>query len=152
MSSTGIEGYFARHFANWEIRLPPEVVAERRAGHIFEHGWHIGYIWGCEDGDEYLEFLAQHRMTNDRHLRIYESGRVEHLEVAMPFVVLPKDASPAEHAELMAANAAEHGRISDDLRRRGLLPPVGENLPALDLNEALRSRRVDNIRGKDGKE
>jgi hypothetical protein len=46
-------------------------------------GWHVGYVWGREGGEEYLEVLAQHRMTNDRHFRLFASGRHETLPVAV---------------------------------------------------------------------
>lgn len=69
-----IERFFSDYFEHWKILLPPESVKERTSGHIFEHGWHIGYLWGIEDGEEYLEFLAQHRMTDDP-TAIFESLR-----------------------------------------------------------------------------
>ena len=49
----------------------------RRSGHVYAHGWHVGYIWGADDQGEYLEFLAQHRMTDDSHVRLYAAGRVQ---------------------------------------------------------------------------
>jgi hypothetical protein len=91
-----IEKYFNSYFSNWDIRLPREAISHRRSGHIFERGWHIGFIWGREAGEEYLEFLAQHRMTNDRRQRVYESGRVENLEAAS--TVLPEGGSPEEES------------------------------------------------------
>ncbi len=42
------------------------------------------------------------------------------------------------------ARYVEHNRrVYAELRERGLLPPVGENLPAHDINEYLRSGGED---------
>ena len=76
---SAIETYFTDYFKHWNISLPPDSVRAREPAHIFEQGWHIGYLWGSEDGEEYLEVLAQHRMTDDRHFRVFASGRVEDL-------------------------------------------------------------------------
>ena len=135
-----IEDYFTKRFETWDIRLPSEAVRRRLGGHIFEAGWHIGFIWGTENGEEYLEFLAQHRMTDDRRQRVYSSGRIDDLPVAPHWVAIPDGISPEKEAELLKASAQEHRRISAELRERGLLPPKGQNLPALEMNEQLRSQ------------
>jgi hypothetical protein len=94
-----IETYFAGYFQNWNISLPPDAVKARKPGHIFERGWHIGYVWGAEDGEEYLEVLAQHRMTDDRHFRVFASGRVEDLPGAATFYSYGPDATDEEKAQ-----------------------------------------------------
>jgi hypothetical protein len=134
-----IEHAFADAFAAWDLRLPVGAAFTREGGHIFQRGWHIGFVWGEENGEEYLEYLAQHRMTDDRHHRIWASGRIEQLPTASSMMVIPRGASEAEIKALETNFSARHAAISAQLRERGLLPPVGENLAALEINEFLRS-------------
>src|SRR5205085_1438289 len=46
--------YETQRFSSWDITLPRADIECRRAGHIFASGWHIGYVWGSEAGEEYL--------------------------------------------------------------------------------------------------
>jgi hypothetical protein len=135
-----IEEYIREHFRHWEIALPQQDVAARADGHLFARGWHIGYVWGSERGEEYLEVLAQHRMTDDTHVRVFASGRVEDLPAPGPSYMYGPNATEAEKQEAQRKNIARNQRIYADLRERGLLPPPGQNLPAHEINEYLRSR------------
>lgn len=65
---------FARMHARWGLERPDDDLRERRAGAVTGSGWHIRYQFGEEDGREYLEVFASHRMTNDRLYRIYADG------------------------------------------------------------------------------
>jgi hypothetical protein len=133
------EKYFNEYFQHWNILLPPDSVTARAPGHIFEHGWHIGYIWGTEKGENYLEVLAQHRMTDDEHFRVFASGRVEDLPAPATFYSYGPDATDQEKAQAKREYVEYNRRIHDQLRDVGLLPPLGENLPAHEINEYLRS-------------
>jgi hypothetical protein len=42
----------------------------------------------AENGMVYLDFYASHRMTNDRHLRIYENGETKELLAYLEFFVV----------------------------------------------------------------
>lgn len=140
MSPTdAIETYFTRYFQNWKISLPPDAVEARKPGHIFERGWHVGYLWGAENGEEYLEVLAQHRMTDDRHFRVFASGRVEDLPAPATFYSYGPDATEGERARAEREYVEHNRQIHAQLRDLGLLPPAGGNLPALEINEYLRS-------------
>ena len=44
-----IEDHFRRHFAAWNIALPPEHVRERRRDKIAESGWAIWYLLGSDE-------------------------------------------------------------------------------------------------------
>jgi hypothetical protein len=134
-----IQRYFEDYFARWSITLPSDAVARRAPGHLFEKGWHIGFIWGANEQGEYLEFLAQHRMTNDRRQRVYASGEVNVMPVPVPMYVVPADATPEQEAEIASRHAREYRRESEKLRELGLLPPAGENRIDLEINEILRS-------------
>ena len=137
---------FNEHFAPQGIQLPPDAVAERAPGHLFRRGWHIGWVWGEQDGEEYLEFLSQHRMTDDERLRVFASGRIEDLDVPSTFTPLPEGASPEEIEKARTRSAERNRTIYAELRERGLLPPQGENLPALEVIESLASGRDERDR------
>ncbi len=90
---------FNRSFANWDICLPKSAVKARERGRIVERGWTIWYVCGSDDGGEYLDYYASHRMTNDRHVRLHADGRSESLETVQDSYVLPKDPAKAEQAK-----------------------------------------------------
>ncbi len=71
---------FGREFSDWDINLPQEDVAQRRRGRINHKGWAIWYMFGVDDRGEYLDYYAAHRMTNDRHVRIYADGEQENCQ------------------------------------------------------------------------
>ena len=71
-----IKDFFDEYFSNWEIKFPHENLNERLSGYINHHGWLIQYCFGVENGIEYMDFYACHRMTADRHIRIYENGEM----------------------------------------------------------------------------
>lgn len=137
-----IERLFSERGARWGVRLPADSVINRQPGHIFEAGWHIGYVWGQEGGEEFLEYLAQHRMTSDVRERIWASGRVEDLPVPDEFFWEPKDASEAEIKLAEQAYFDRNRRLFEELHAKGLLPPEGENIPLTEINEYLRSGRM----------
>ncbi len=134
-----IESLFRERFERLGIRLPAESLEQRRGGHLFHRGWHIGYGWGEERGEVYLDVLSQHRMTDDDAERLWASGRADPIETAGSMYMVPGRASEAERRRIGQEHAERTAQISADLRRRGLLPPAGENLPSLEINEYLRS-------------
>ena len=87
-----IKKYFDGYFRSWGIVLPqpdldshdPTVISTTR-----KDGWTIEYKFGAQDGKWYMDFYASHRMTNDRHERVWEDGRVESLPAPLGFVLLP---------------------------------------------------------------
>jgi len=74
-----IKKEFEAYFSNWKIELPDKNLNDRLNGYLNKSGWLIQYCFGIENGMEYLDFYASHRMTNDRHIRIYENGETEGL-------------------------------------------------------------------------
>lgn len=112
-----IESAFNRAFANWDICLPPEAIASRQAGRIVESGWTIWYTFGSDEGDEYLDYYASHRMTNDRHVRLYADGRVEGLEAVIDMHVVPED--PKEAAQAQADFYARNRAVRRMLDEKG---------------------------------
>ena len=87
-----IANIFAKHFAHWKIILPEEDIKNRLSGYIQYGGWLIQYCFGKDEtGNEYLDYYASHRMTDDSHVRIYEDGRKESLPALYTFLLLSDD-------------------------------------------------------------
>jgi hypothetical protein len=112
-----IELAFATDFSHWGITLPPENVRERRRGKIVAAGWTIWYLFGHDERGEYLDYYASHRMTNDRHLRIYESGQVESLPAINSMRLASSD--PEEDARLEAEHREEQSKVARILEEKG---------------------------------
>lgn len=112
-----IESEFNGDFASWNIRLPPEAIASRQAGRFVASGWTIWYRFGSEDGAEYLDYYASHRMTNDRHVRLYADGRVQGLEAVIGMHVIPED--PKEAAQAQADFHARNREVRCRLDEKG---------------------------------
>ncbi len=93
-------------FDNWDLRLSADAIESRSAGRIVKSGWTIWYAFGSEEGREYLDYYASHRMTNDQHVRLYVDDRLEILEAMIGGYVLPKDPDAASkaRAEFLAYN------------------------------------------------
>lgn len=114
------------------------VVAGQERGHSFHHGMHIGWVWGEDErGRPCLDFLSEHRHPGMRAQRYFSDGRTEPIRTPASMRAVSPD--PTEDAELerrfIEANRAAYA----DLRERGLLPPVGENITSQDVNEYLTS-------------
>lgn len=107
---------FDRYFSRWQITLFPETLECREKGTIVKSGWRISFIFGIEDNIEYLEYYAIHRMTNDRHIKIYETGEIEILETLNPPLEYnpPANEKERKHNEL-------NKKIEVELRKKGLL-------------------------------
>ena len=76
---------FSRDFSHRAIQLLPQDVAQRQRGRINHEGWAIWYLFGADEHGEYLDYYAAHRMTDDRHVRIYASGEREDLPTIQSF-------------------------------------------------------------------
>jgi hypothetical protein len=108
---------FLRDFEPWDISLPPEQARERRRGKLVEGGWAIWFLYGEDEKGEYLDYYASHRMTDDRHVRIYESGEVERLPTINTFRLVSQD--PEEDARLEAEYLDKNRRVARMLEEKG---------------------------------
>lgn len=87
---------------------------ERQGGFISKAGWGIRYIFGEENGVEYLEYVCGHRMLyGEPHYRILENGEVEELE--------PESyASYPDNPDKDQAVKERNAQIREELKRKGL--------------------------------
>jgi hypothetical protein len=112
---------FERYFKNWDIHLPEDLPLGRPSEIQNERGWGIR-VRIDEEGDEVvLEVYAGHRMTNDRHFRVHQDGRLEYLEALPDFVVIPAGSSEDEQALIRQDQANDNRRIRQAMQERGLL-------------------------------
>lgn len=116
---TRIEEIFSDYFEHWEIRLPEETVCSRQRGEIQSHGWHIQYLFGEDDQGEYLDFFTTHRMTNDRHVRIYALDKVISLPSYQEFMIFPANVSEEEKQRNEEEYYAQNRRVSELLKEKG---------------------------------
>ncbi len=114
-----IAAEFASYFATWGIELPAADLAARRRGSVSAAGWSIQYLFGADAQGKYLDFYATHRMTNERHLRIYASGTIEYLPTMHEFTVFPAAASPEDKARIEQEYYAHNRAIGALLRAKG---------------------------------
>lgn len=108
---------FRRDFANWSLELPAEGLAFRRAGFIQSSGWLIQYAFGKNQYGDYLDYYASHRMTDDRHVRLYANGRRQDLAALEGMYCTSSD--PAEAARLQAAHFRRSRRVARALGAKG---------------------------------
>jgi hypothetical protein len=62
------------NFDFYGIKIPANNINRRESGVFEKDGWLIQFCFGKEEDKEYMDLYGYHRMTNDRHLRIYEDG------------------------------------------------------------------------------
>jgi hypothetical protein len=135
-----IEDRFNSSFSTWGIHVPSQDIANRRRGKIVKAGWAIWYLFGSDQKGEYLDYYASHRMTNDRHVRIYASGEVEGLPTIGEFRPCSQD--PEEDKKLEAAYYAENQRIATLLEEKGF-GIAGDEPGGVQINRALRENKLE---------
>ena len=143
----GIVSYFNDYFSNWDILLPAEAVANRQRGKIVQAGWTIWWLFDADESGEYLDFYAMHRMTNDRHHRVYEDGRTVGLDTVAGMRRVSRD--PEEDERLEAEFWAHNERVNRELEAKGF-GIRGDEHPSAVINRALLSSREQNRRLRNG--
>lgn len=112
-----IERAFNKAYGHWDICLPPGVATSKQGGRIVKRGWTVWYTFYSDEGTEYLDYYASHRMTNDRHVRLYADGRCERLEAMKEGYVVPDD--PKESAQAEADFFAHNRAVRRMLDEKG---------------------------------
>ena len=144
-------------FAHWEIELPVVAVSPGRVWFIVQRGWTIWtrFDISAEDGRECLDYYAMHRMTGDRHVRLYANGEEEDLPAMAGSYGYSEGATEAEKeaargqvfrgqpscGEAARREGLRHDRPSPRQRSgQPLLPvPPGRGRPLLPLRLQLRT-------------
>lgn len=135
-----IESQFNDAFGHWRIRLPPDAVEQRKRGKIVRAGWAIWYLFGSDEKGEYLDYYASHRMTDDRHVRLYADGRCEDLPAIAG--LRPCSGDPEEDARLEAEYCAENQRVARLLEEKGF-DLRGDEPGGVQINRFLHLGKLD---------
>lgn len=106
-------------------QLPDDDVLQRRRGKLGEdndggdygYGDVVTYLFGQDDRGEYLDYYMKHRIAGDSHIRIYEDGSWEALDVISPFA--RGSADPIENERLRQEDREEVTRIREMLKAKG---------------------------------
>ncbi len=114
-----IDEVFADYFRHWDIRLPTEALQRCQPGEIRSHGWMIQYQFGTNERGAFLDFYASHRMTNDRHLRIYESGETEDLPAYGDMIIYPPNATKNQKKQAEREYQQHNAEVSKELKSKG---------------------------------
>ena len=115
---TEIERLFADQFRPWGLALLEGAAERGEPGRVGGAGWSVRYVWGDDDRGRYLDYVADHRMTNQRHVRLRETGEKESLPAIHDGFV--SDGTEADGRRAEAEYTARNQRVYASLRRKGL--------------------------------
>lgn len=118
IARTLIAEYVNEDFAASKVHLPKNDVRTGRAGRISKRGWSIHYLFSHEDCEQpYLDYYASHRMTNDRHVRVFADGKKEYLPALDDFRFCSDN--PKEDAALQKEHQQRTQQLLEMLKEKG---------------------------------
>ena len=131
---------FNRTFANWGIELPSDALSPGVIWFIVQRGWTIWtrYDIADEDGRGRLDYYAMHRMTNDRHVRMYTDGEQEALPAISGCYRIPQGATVAEKKEARDKHVARNQAVERMLEEKGFVM-TDQAHPSARLNRYLQT-------------
>ena len=114
---------FDRNFAHWGIELPVDAMSPGKVWLIVQRGWTIWtrFEINAEDGREHLDYYAMHRMTDDRHGRLYADGEKEDLPAMAGSYATSPDATKAEQEAVRAKFFADNQAVEKLLEEKGFV-------------------------------
>ena len=108
---------FAEYFKDFDLHLPDPLPPK---GQIDDKGWKVRYVLQHDEaGQPWVEFVAFHRMTNSRHVRILSSGETLDLPAfESDYGYDPKvpGAEEAARQRMIEHNA----KVTEELKKVGL--------------------------------
>ena len=114
---------FNREFAIWEIELPVNAMSPGRVWLVVQRGWTIWTRFDIDPENDRarLDYYAMHRMTDDRHVRLYADGEEEYLPAMAESFGYPEDATGAEREAARAKMLAENRAVEKLLEEKGFV-------------------------------
>lgn len=100
----------------------------------------IWYLFGSDERDEYLDYYASHRLTTDRHVRVYVNGNEEYLPTIQNMRMVSRD--PDEDARLEAEYFASNQRVSRMLEEKGF-GMAGDEPTLTQVNRYLHTEKME---------
>ena len=108
---------FNHDFEHWGIELPVDAMSPGSVCLIVQRGWTIWtrFDIAAVDERERLDYYAMHRMTNDRHVRLYADGEEEILPALEEFYAQgdTEEEERAARARFFAHNQAVDKLLED---------------------------------------
>lgn len=105
---------FKDYFATPGLELPAPIPEH---GELKGGGWTVKYVKNAAD----LDFFAQNRQTNSRHVRIKGDGQVEDLENYQDALIFENE-NDQDWGRASARQAAHNKKVTEILKNKGLLP------------------------------
>ena len=78
-----IKRSFANHFLKWKLLIEDAVIDSMGTYVINKDDWEIRFVEGDNGDGNYLELYAISSKYSDCHIRIYQNGAVEELDVIL---------------------------------------------------------------------
>lgn len=114
-----IQEVFTERFGHIPLKIPDDDLVNRRKGSMAYGSGRIFYIFGEEEGREYLEYYAHHRIGGDSHEKIYDDGESVSLPDLESMIVYNPDI-PGDKERQEVKNAEEYQKTLDDLNDKGM--------------------------------
>lgn len=114
-----IQKAFDAAFSHWGIILPLETLASQQPGNLSAQGWSVQYQFGQDERGHFLDYYATNRMTNDRHVRIYESGESASLPSSREFIIYPAGATKEDEQKADQEYYEYNRKVGEELKRKG---------------------------------
>lgn len=113
---------FNEYFKHWQVILPEAgMEMTDQPVRISHSGWWITIRFGADGGSPWMEIYAQHRMTNDRHLRFHVDRDCEQLSTLDEPVFIPEGATAEEEAAIHQAAKLRYRELFRELEAVGLV-------------------------------
>lgn len=118
MTTEKIAQGFKGFFDTPGVELPTPIPAK---GRVSGGGWSVTYVTGTDaQGQPYLDFFAQNRMTTSRHVRIDADGRAKSLENYQEALIF--DAETGEDfGKASMKQEAHNQKVTKILEEKGLI-------------------------------
>ncbi len=132
---------FNQDFENWNIELSPEAMSVGTIWLIVQQGWTIWtrFDINADDSREYLDYYAMHRMTNDRHVRLYADGDMQGLPTMSEGYVIPRGATNQDEEEIRREYLAYNQSVQKLLEEKGFVM-TDQAHPSAQINRWLQTR------------
>lgn len=113
-----IRAGFTAYFDTADITLPTPIP---QRGNIKAKGWVIAYVLTKDDkGAPCLDFFAQNRFTNSRHVRILDTGEILPLESYQDALIF-EDEDDEDWGRAAARQHEHNQEVTRILRQKGLI-------------------------------